>query len=73
MSKIEISIEGMTCGHCSKSVTDELEAIAGVSQVKVDHDTGKAVLESDNVSNDQLSEAVAEAGYTAKSFATLDA
>jgi hypothetical protein len=41
--------------------------------VKVDHETGKAVLEADNVTNNQLVEAVAEAGYTAKSFATLNA
>lgn len=73
MSKIEISVEGMTCGHCSMSVTNELEAIQGVSQVSVDHATGKAVLEADNVTNSQLSEAVSQAGYTAKSFATLDA
>ena len=73
MSKIEISVEGMTCGHCSMSVTKELEALTGVSLVSVDHDSGKAVVEVENVTNEQLSEAVTEAGYSAKSFVTLNA
>jgi copper chaperone len=72
MNKIEIEIEGMTCGHCSKSVTEELAGIAGVSNISVDHETGKAIVDTENVTTEQLTEAVAEAGYTAKSFATLN-
>ena len=37
MSKIEISIEGMTCGHCAMTVTNELATLEGVSNVQVDH------------------------------------
>ena len=32
MSKIEISIEGMTCGHCAMTVTNELATLEGVSE-----------------------------------------
>jgi copper chaperone CopZ len=72
MSKIEISIEGMTCGHCAMSITNEIATIEGVSSVKVDHTTGKALVEaSDQVSNSALSEAVAEAGYSATAFANV--
>lgn len=73
MSKIEIKIEGMTCGHCAMSITNEIATIEGVSSVKVDHTLGNAIVESDGVTNEQLSEAVAEAGYSATGFVTLDA
>ena len=73
MSKIEITIEGMTCGHCAMSVTNELATLQGVSNVHVDHQAGKATVEADGVTNDQISEAVAEAGYKAVEFQTVDA
>ena len=71
MEKIEIKIEGMTCGHCSMSVTNELATLQGVSNVKVDHASGTAVVEAEGVSTEQLSEAVSEAGYRAVEFQTL--
>lgn len=73
MSKIEIKIEGMTCGHCQMSVTNELATLAGVKSVNVDHTLGTAVVEADGVSNEQFEEAIAEAGYKAVGFQSLDA
>ena len=73
MSKVEIKIEGMTCGHCAMSITKELTGLAGVTDVQVDHTKGSAVVELTGVSNEQLAEAVTEAGYTAKEFTTLNA
>ena len=72
MSKIEISIEGMTCGHCAMSVTNEIATLEGVSNVQVDHAAGKATVESESVSEDQLSAAIEEAGYQATGFATVN-
>jgi copper chaperone len=73
VSKVEIKIEGMTCGHCAMSITKEITGIAGVTDVQVDHQNGKAVVELTGVTNDQLAAAVTEAGYTAKEFTTLNA
>ena len=73
MSKIEIQIEGMTCGHCAMTITKELSGLAGVANVQVDHAEGIATVEQNGLSNDQLSEAIAAAGYTAKEFSSLDA
>lgn len=73
MSKVEIQIEGMTCGHCAMTITKELSGLAGVSNVQVDHEKGSAVIEQGGLSNDQLSEAITAAGYTAKEFTSLDA
>ena len=63
-----ISIDGMTCGHCVASVTEEIQAIEGVQDVQVDLVAGgvsKATVTSATpVTEATLSEAVAEAGYT---------
>lgn len=63
-----ISIDGMTCGHCVASVTEEITGIDGVSKVDVDLNAGgisTATVESSGpLSEATLSEAVAEAGYT---------
>ena len=72
MSKLEISIEGMTCGHCAMSISKELTAVAGVSEVEVDHSIGKAHLTAtDEVQQADLEHAIAEAGYRATGFAKL--
>lgn len=73
MSKIEIQIEGMTCGHCAMTITKELSGLAGVSNVQVDHAQGFATVEQSGLSDDQLSEVITAAGYTAKEFTSLDA
>ena len=69
MDKIEITIEGMTCGHCAMSVTNEIATIEGVTSVNVDHQAGKAQVEAHGVTDEQLSAAVEEAGYQATAFA----
>ena len=73
MNKIEIKIEGMTCGHCQMSVTNELATLEGVTNVSVDHTLGTAIVEAEGVSNEQFEEAVTEAGYKAVGFQTIDA
>ena len=73
MSKTEISITGMTCGHCEMSVTNEIATLEGVEGVKVDHASGTAVVASTGVTDEQFTEAVEEAGYQAVGFAKIDA
>ena len=33
---IELSVDGMTCGHCVKSVTQALQALPQVDDIQVD-------------------------------------
>jgi copper ion binding protein len=62
-----ITVSGMTCGHCVNSVTEELSKIAGVKEVKVDLDSGKVDITSENeLAQADLSEAIQEAGYEIK-------
>ena len=60
-----INVSGMTCGHCVNSVTEELTALAGVKNVAVDLNSGgtSTVTSTLTIEPDEISEAVAEAGY----------
>lgn len=68
MNTTTISIDGMTCGHCVSSVTEEISAIDGVTAVEVDLVAGGVstarVDSTAPLHEATLSEAVAEAGYT---------
>lgn len=43
-----ISINGMTCGHCKNSVVREISEVPGVVSVEVTIDPGKAVITYDD-------------------------
>ncbi|MEY3696460.1 MAG: hypothetical protein RJA41_110 [Actinomycetota bacterium] len=64
MTTTQIKVTGMTCGHCVNSVTEELQTIAGVSQVKVDLESGQVTIESaTEINPSDISAAIEEAGY----------
>ncbi len=57
-------VQGMTCGHCVGSVTQEISALPGVCDVAVDLPTGQVTVTSDReIGRDEVSAAVDEAGY----------
>lgn len=61
----EITVQGMTCGHCAQAVTTELLKIESVHDVSVDVATGLVSFESDQeVSAADIAAAVDEAGYS---------
>ena len=65
MSTETYTVTGMTCDHCSRSVSAEVSAVAGVTAVDVDLATGRVTVTSDQpVSTDKIHDAVEEAGYT---------
>ncbi len=65
MSTETYTVTGMTCDHCSRSVSTEVSAVAGVTAVEVDLASGKVSITSERpVSTDKIREAVEEAGYT---------
>ncbi|MDQ0710334.1 copper chaperone [Arthrobacter woluwensis] len=63
----QVSVSGMTCGHCVSSVTEELEAVDGVERVAVDLNAGGVstvtISSRGKLSPEEIGEAVAEAGY----------
>ncbi|NUP53821.1 MAG: heavy-metal-associated domain-containing protein [Catenulispora sp.] len=59
------TVSGMTCGHCVKSVTEEVGAIDGVTAVDVELATGKVTVTSTApLADAAVKAAVDEAGYT---------
>jgi copper chaperone len=57
-------VTGMTCEHCVHAVTEEVGAVAGVSEVTVDLVTGQlTVVSSAEVPFAAIASAVDEAGY----------
>lgn len=60
-------VDGMTCGHCVASVTKELSAVPGVTDVVVDRASGQVEVVSDApLDADIVRVAVEEAGYEVK-------
>jgi copper chaperone len=59
---ITIKIEGMTCGHCEKTVKNEILKLDGVSEAKVSQSAGIAEVTFDDakVSEMQIKNAVNE-------------
>ncbi len=63
--KKSVSINGMTCGHCSMRVKNALEGVDGVTSADVSHENGTAVMQlSGEVDLALLKSVVDESGYT---------
>ncbi|GIH14407.1 heavy-metal-associated domain-containing protein [Rugosimonospora africana] len=57
-------VTGMTCDHCVRAVTEEVEALPGVDSVAVDLGTGAVTVTSQApLDADAVRAAVDEAGY----------
>jgi copper chaperone len=56
-------VRGMTCSHCVLSVREEVSEVPGVASVDVDLDSGRLTVTGEDVSDDAVRDAVADAGY----------
>ncbi|WJJ14324.1 heavy-metal-associated domain-containing protein (plasmid) [Prescottella equi] len=66
MSTANYTVVGMTCGHCVRSVTEEVSEVPGVTDVDVDLASGRLAVTSDEqpVSDERIRQAVADASYS---------
>ena len=62
--KITIKIDGMMCQHCVNHVTKALQSVDGVNNINVSLEENQATFNADENKLTQITEAVAEAGYT---------
>lgn len=60
-----LSVEGMSCDGCEKSVVEALEGVDGVENASADHEANTASVEGDADPLD-LVVAVNDAGYEAQ-------
>jgi len=62
-----VSVSGMTCGHCVSAVSEEIESLASVESVDIDLNAGGistvTITSTQELSPSEIGEAVAEAGY----------
>jgi copper chaperone len=59
-------VEGMTCAHCERAVTEEVSSIDGVTGVAVSAETGVLHVQAASpVADRDVLAAVEEAGYSA--------
>jgi copper ion binding protein len=64
MTTAAYTVDGMTCDHCVRSVTEEIGSIDGVTEVRVDLSTGGVTVTSEQpLDAAQVRAAVEEAGY----------
>ena len=57
-----LNVQGMTCGHCERAVTDAVKSIDPKAVVKIDRATGKVEVDSDSA-REALAKAIVEEGY----------
>jgi copper chaperone CopZ len=58
------TVNGMTCAHCERAITQEISAVDGVASVTVDVTSGTVtVTATQPVDRADLAAAVDEAGY----------
>jgi copper chaperone len=61
----EYLVSGMHCHHCATSITEEVSAVSGVTDVKVDVDSGQLIVVSaSEIPFESIEAAVDEAGYS---------
>lgn len=58
------TVEGMTCEHCVRAVSEEVGRVPGVSGVDVVLDSGTLVVDGDPIDREAVRAAVEEAGYS---------
>ena len=59
----DYTVRGMSCAHCMLSVSEEVSEVAGVLDVDVDLASGRMTVIGQDISDEAVHAAVAEAGY----------
>jgi Cu+-exporting ATPase len=64
---LNLSVRGMTCANCARSVERKLEGVPGVTKASVSLETASATVEYDTelVKPEMFAKAVRELGYEA--------
>jgi copper chaperone len=65
MERVEIRVEGMTCGGCVKSIENALTSRDGVDSATADLDSGTVIVsfDSSKIQKPALEQAIVDAGF----------
>jgi len=69
MEKKTLKVEGMSCEHCAKAVTEAVSGLSGLAKVKVDLKGASVSFEFDpaKAGLKEIEAAIVEAGYSVAS------
>ena len=56
------NVQGMTCGHCERTVTQAVKSVDPAAEVKIDRAAGRVDVQS-NQPHEAIAKAIAEEGY----------
>jgi copper chaperone len=56
------NVQGMTCGHCERAVTQAVKAVDPQAEVKIDRPAGKVEVQTQQP-REQIAQAIAQEGY----------
>ena len=62
---ITYTVPGIHCGHCAQSIKEEVSEVGGVEAVDVDVEGKVVTIRGEQLADDALRAAIAEAGYEA--------
>lgn len=60
------AVDGMSCGHCAQSITDNVTRVAGVSRVEVDVAAESVRVSGDQVEDSAVRDAIVAAGFAVR-------
>ncbi|GGG23222.1 copper ion binding protein [Paenibacillus abyssi] len=63
MQEVILKVEGMSCGHCVKSVEGAMEQLGAKGEVDLGAKTVKVSYDEANVSVEKIKEAIEDQGY----------
>ena len=65
MEKVTLNVDGMSCSHCEKAISEELEEM-GVEKVKAMAKKGQVMVKFDpaKITIEQIQNRIIEVGYT---------
>lgn len=68
MKNITLDVQGMSCGHCVKSIEGSVGELNGVSNVKVNLENGTVAINynSNEISLEKIKETIDGQGYDVK-------
>ena len=61
--QLNLNVQNVKCGGCAEAIQKGLTTLPGVESVKVDIATGNVTIQGQLLSQQQLSEKLAELGY----------
>ncbi len=65
VGELVYTVPGISCGHCTQAIEEEVALVAGVESVSADVDSKRVVVRGADLDDAAIRAAIDEAGYDA--------